>query len=338
MKKYKIAVIYGDGIGPEVMEATLYVLNSLGLNFEFIPVEAGLNAWKKYKNALPEESIDIIKKTDVCLKGPTQTPPGPETFKSPTVTLRKLFDLYANIRPFKSRPGVPAIHKNVNMIIVRENTEGLYSGIEYNINDYSIAIRVITRKASERIARFAFNLAKKEGYKKVTIVHKANVLKITDGLFRNVCLEISKEYSDIITEEMLVDSAAMRIVMNPSDFNIIVTTNLFGDILSDVAAGVTGGLGLAPSANIGDKYALFEAVHGSAPDIAGKGIANPSALILSSAMMLRYLGEEKLGNMIENAINSVLSEGKYLTKDLGGNTKTMEFAKVIVEKLNKQKN
>ncbi|NHV46023.1 MAG: isocitrate/isopropylmalate dehydrogenase family protein [Candidatus Verstraetearchaeota archaeon] len=334
MKKYKIAVIHGDGIGPEVMEATLYVLNNLGLNFEFIPVEAGLNAWKKYKNPLPEETIDIIRRTDACLKGPTQTPPGPETFKSPTVTLRKLLDLYANIRPFKSRPGVPSIHKNVNMIIVRENTEELYSGIEYIIGENSIAIRVITKKASERIARFAFNLARKEGYKKVTIVHKANVLKITDGFFRNICLEVSKEFPDIITEEMIVDSAAMKIVMNPIDFNIIVTTNLFGDILSDVAAGVTGGLGLAPSANIGDKYALFEAVHGSAPDIAGKGIANPSALILSSAMMLKYLGEEKIGKIIENAIDNVLSEGKYLTKDLGGNTKTMEFAKAVVEKIN----
>ncbi|MCS7098259.1 MAG: isocitrate/isopropylmalate dehydrogenase family protein [Candidatus Methanomethyliaceae archaeon] len=334
MTKYKIAVIPGDGIGPEVMEATLYVLNNTNLNLEFIKAEAGLSAWKKYGNPLPQETINTIVNTNACLKGPTQTPPGPGTFRSPTVILRQMLELYANVRPFKSRKGVPSIHNNVDMVIIRENTEGLYTGLEYIIGDAAMAIRIISKRASERIARFAFNFARREGRKKVTIVHKANVLKETCGLFRGICLEISKEYPDVLCEEMLVDTAAMKIAMIPQIFDVIVTTNLFGDILSDEAAGITGGLGLAPSANIGDKYALFEAVHGSAPDIAGKGIANPSAMILSATMMLKYLGEVDVGKRIEAAIDSVIAEGKYTTKDLGGSAGTMDFAKAVVEKLN----
>ncbi|MEM4529034.1 MAG: isocitrate/isopropylmalate dehydrogenase family protein [Candidatus Methanomethylicaceae archaeon] len=334
MVKYKIAVIPGDGIGPEIIEATLYVLSNTNIDFEFIKVDAGLNAWKKYGNPLPKETVDIIKEANACLKGPTQTPPGPGTFRSPTVALRQILDLYANVRPFKSRKGVASLHNNVDMVIIRENTEGLYTGLEYVIGNTTMAIRIISRRASERIARFAFNFAKKEGRRKVTIVHKANVLKETCGLFRNVCIEIAKEYPDILCEEMLVDTAAMKMVMTPQIFDVIVTTNLFGDILSDEAAGIVGGLGLAPSANIGDKYAIFEAVHGSAPDIAGKGIANPTAIILSASMMLKYLGEIEIGKKIEEAIDAVIAEGKNITMDLGGNAKTMDFVKALIEKLN----
>ncbi|MCQ5362864.1 MAG: isocitrate/isopropylmalate dehydrogenase family protein [Candidatus Methanomethylicia archaeon] len=334
-KKYRIAVIPGDGIGPEITEATIYALNHVGLNFEFIRVEAGLGAWQKYGNQLPEETVSVIKSSDACLKGPTQTPPGPGTFKSATVTLRQMLDLYANVRPFKNHPGVQSVHKGVDLIIVRENTEGMYRGLEYNLGDSAIGIRTITRRGSERIARFAFNLARREKRRKVTAVHKANVLKETCGLFRNVCAEIAKEYPDIVFEEMHVDAAAMRIAMKPQDLDVIVTTNLFGDILSDEAAGVVGGLGIAPSANIGDKYAFFEAIHGTAPKHAGKWDANPAAIMLSAAMMLRYLGEVDAGNRFEAAIDAVLEEGKSVTRDLGGSAGTMDFAKAVADKLTK---
>jgi len=334
-KKYRIAVIPGDGIGPEITEAAIYALNHIGLNFEFIRVEAGLGAWQKYGNQLPEETVSVIKSSDACLKGPTQTPPGPGTFKSATVTLRQMLDLYANVRPFKNHPGVQSVHKGVDLIIVRENTEGMYRGLEYNLGDSAIGIRTITRRGSERIARFAFNLARREKRRKVTAVHKANVLKETCGLFRNVCAEIAKEYPDIVFEEMHVDAAAMRIAMKPQDLDVIVTTNLFGDILSDEAAGVVGGLGIAPSANIGDKYAFFEAIHGTAPKHAGKWDANPAAIMLSAAMMLRYLGEVDAGNRFEAAIDAVLEEGKSVTRDLGGSAGTMDFAKAVADKLTK---
>ncbi|MBC7113470.1 MAG: isocitrate/isopropylmalate dehydrogenase family protein [Candidatus Methanomethyliales bacterium] len=334
-KKYKIAVIPGDGIGPEITEAAIYALNHVGLNFEFIKVEAGLGAWQKYGNQLPEETVNVIKSSDACLKGPTQTPPGPGTFKSATVTLRQMLDLYANVRPFKNHPGVQSVHKGVDIIIVRENTEGMYRGLEYNLGDSAIGIRTITRRGSERIARFAFNLARREKRRKVTAVHKANVLKETCGLFRNVCAEIAKEYPDIVFEEMHVDAAAMRIAMKPQDLDVIVTTNLFGDILSDEAAGVVGGLGIAPSANIGDRHAFFEAIHGTAPKHAGKWDANPAAIMLSAAMMLRYLGEVDAGNRFEAAIDAVLEEGKSVTRDLGGSAGTMDFAKAVADKLTK---
>jgi isocitrate dehydrogenase (NAD+) len=332
-RTYKISVITGDGIGPEITEAAIYALNALGLKFEFIKVAAGLNAWEKYGNQLPEETIEIIKSSDACLKGPTQTPPGPGSFRSATVTLRQILDLYANVRPFRNHPNVPSVHKNVDLVIVRENTEGLYSGIEYPIGDSAITIRKITRKGSERIARFAFELARREKRKRVTAVHKANVLKETCGLFRSVCAEVAKGYPDITFDEMHVDAAAMRIAMRPQDIDVIVTTNLFGDVLSDEAAGVVGGLGLAPSANIGDRYAFFEAIHGTAPKHAGKWDANPAAIILSSCMMLKYLGEVDAGNRLEKAIDAVLEEGKTVTRDLGGSAGTMDFAKAVAEKL-----
>lgn len=332
-KTYKIAVITGDGIGPEITEATMLALNSVGLDFEFIKVAAGLNAWEKLGNQLPQETVDTIKASDACLKGPTQTPPGPGSFKSATVTLRQILDLYANVRPFKNHPGVPSVHRGVDIVIVRENTEGLYTGIEYTVGDSALGIRVITRRGSERIAKFAFDLARREKRKKVTVVHKANVLKETCGLFRNVVAEVAKGYPDVLFDEMHVDAAAMRIAMKPQDIDVIVTTNLFGDVLSDETAGVLGGLGIAPSANVGDRFAFFEAIHGSAPKHAGKWDANPVAIMLSASMMLKYLGEFDAGSRFESAIDAVLAEGITVTRDLGGNAGTMDFAKAVAEKL-----
>ena len=332
-KTYKIAVITGDGIGPEITEATMYALNYVGLNFEFTKVAAGLDAWQKLGNQLPQETVEMIKASDACLKGPTQTPPGPGSFRSATVTLRQMLDLYANVRPFKNHPGVPSVHKGVDMVIVRENTEGLYAGIEYSLGESAMGIRIITKKGSQRIAKFAFEYAKREGRRRVTAVHKANVLKETCGLFRSVVADVAKNYPATQFDEMHVDAAAMRIAMKPQDIDVIVTTNLFGDVLSDEAAGVVGGLGIAPSANIGDRYAFFEAIHGTAPKHAGKWDANPAAIMLSGAMMLRYLGEVAAGNKFEAAIDSVLDEGKTVTRDFGGNAGTMDFAKAVSEKL-----
>ena len=334
-KTYRIAVITGDGIGPEITEAAKYALQSVGVTFEFTDVAAGLGAWEKFGNQLPDKTIEIIKASDACLKGPTQTPPGPGSFRSATVTLRQLLDLYANVRPFRNHPGVPSVHKEVDMVIVRENTEGLYSGLEYNLGDSALTICKITKRGSERIARFAFELARREKRRRVTAVHKANVLKETSGLFRNVCTEVSKEYPDLTFDDMHVDAAAMRIAMKPQDLDVIVTTNLFGDILSDEVAGVVGGLGIAPSANMGEKYAFFEAIHGTAPKHAGKGDANPAAIMLSASMMLKHLGDVDAGTKFENAIDAVLEEGRTITRDFGGTAGTMDFAKAVAEKLSK---
>lgn len=334
-RNYKIAVITGDGIGPEITEATMLALEAIGLNLEFIKVAAGLNAYEKYGDQLPQETIDTIMSADACLKGPTQTPPGPGSFKSATVELRQTLDLYANVRPFKNHPGVPSVHKGVDMIIVRENTEGLYKGIEYTVGDAALGIRVITRRGSERIAKYAFELARREKRRKVTAVHKANVLKETCGLFRNVVAGVAAGYPDIQFDEMHVDAAAMRIAMKPQDIDVIVTTNLFGDVLSDEVAGIVGGLGIAPSANVGDKYAFFEAIHGSAPKHAGKWDANPAAIMFSAAMMLRHIGELEAGNRFEAAIDQVLGEGRVVTRDLGGNAGTLDFARAVAERLRK---
>lgn len=332
-RTYKISVITGDGIGPEITEAAMYALERVGLNFEFIRVAAGLDAWQKLGNQLPPETVESIKASDACLKGPTQTPPGPGSFKSATVTLRQALDLYANVRPIRNHPGVSSVHQGVDMVIVRENTEGLYAGIEYALGDAALGVRVITRKGSQRIGKFAFDLAKRERRKKVTVVHKANVLKETCGLFRNIVAQVAQGYPEIQFDEMHVDAAAMRIAMKPQDIDVIVTTNLFGDVLSDEAAGVVGGLGIAPSANVGERYAFFEAIHGSAPKHAGKGDANPTAIMLSAAMMMRYLGEIEAGSRFESAIDAVLKEGKTVTRDLGGSAGTMDFAKAVAEKL-----
>ncbi|HIP63055.1 MAG TPA: NAD-dependent isocitrate dehydrogenase [Archaeoglobus profundus] len=323
----KIVVIPGDGIGKEVMEAAMLVLEELDLPFEYIYMEAGDECAKKYGTPLPEETIEACKESDAVLFGAVG-----ETAADVIVRLRFELDTFANVRPAKSFRGVKALYDNVDIIIVRENTECLYKGFEFEFNGIAQAVRVITRKGSERIAKFAFELARREGRKKVTVLHKANVMKKTCGLFRDVCREVAKMYPDIEYNEYYIDAGCMYLVMDPWRFDVILTTNMFGDIVSDLAAGLVGGLGLAPSANIGEKYALFEPVHGSAPDIAGKGIANPTAMILSACMMLKHLGYREEALKVEKAVEATIAEGKT-TPDLGGNLKTMEMAKEIVKKL-----
>jgi isocitrate dehydrogenase (NAD+) len=332
-KKIDIVVIPGDGVGPEITNATLHVLKNLNLKLNFIVREAGYKVWKKTGRPISEKTIDEIREKKICLKGPTTTPAGPGTYKSVAATLRQSLDLYANVRPIKSRAGIKCLYDDLDFVIVRENTEDLYRGLEYTMGNVAIGLRVISRRGSERIAKFAFELARREGRKKVTAVHKANIFKETCGMFRNSCAKVAKKYPNIKFEEMHIDAAALKILLNPKDFEVIVTTNLFGDILSDEAAGLVGGLGLASSANIGDECAMFEPVHGTAPDIAGKGVANPSAMILASVMMLKHLGEKKSAVKLEEALNRVLADGKVLTRDLGGSARTMAMAEKIVDNL-----
>lgn len=334
MPKTRIAVIRGDGIGPEVIDSTKEVLLNLDLNLEFVHFEAGNEHMKKKGNQIDDETIEEIRRMDACLKGPTQTPFGRKTPRGVAPTIREKLDLYANLRPIKARQGVRCLFPQTDLFLVRENTEGLYKGLEYKSGKSAFGIRVITESGSERIARFAFNLAKKEKRRKVTAVHKANVLKETCGLFLSTCQRIAKEFPEIEFEDAIVDATALRLITKPEQFDIIVTTNLFGDILSDECAGLIGGLGMTPSANIGDAYALFEPVHGSAPDIAGKGIANPSATILSSVLMLEYLGENSSAKKLEKALNQVLAEGKKITPDIGGKAGTSELTQAVIEKLN----
>ncbi|MBR0270720.1 MAG: NAD-dependent isocitrate dehydrogenase [Methanobrevibacter sp.] len=328
---YDIAIISGDGIGNEVMEASEYLLDKLDLNFNFKYGEAGFDCFNKNGTTLPEETIKIAKSSDATLFGASTSTPGQP---SPIINLRKELDVYANLRPIKSYKGVKSIKENIDFIIVRENTEGLYSQIEYGDSEKVIAERVITRKASEKISEMAFKLAsRRKKQNKVTCVHKSNVLKKTDGVFKESFYNVAKKYPQINTEDFYVDATAMYLITNPENFDVIVSTNLFGDILSDESAGLVGGLGLAPSGNIGDKYGLFEPVHGSAPDIAGEGIANPCSMILSTAMMLDYIGEKEIASKINNAVESVVAKGKVLTPDLGGKAKTMEMTEAIVSEV-----
>lgn len=326
----EIAVIPGDGIGPEVMEVTLELLNCLDIKFKYTEAPAGNRCFKQTGTTIPEETIETARQADVTLFGAVTTVPGQ---KSAIITLRKELDLFANIRPIKSYHGIKSIYQDLDLVIIRENTEGLYSGIEIETESGATALRVITTKASERICKFAFDHARITGRKKVTAVHKANVLKITDGLFRDKFYQVAGQYTDIEADDKYVDAMAMFMVTKPQEFDCIVTTNLFGDILSDEGAGLVGGLGLAPSANIGKNNGLFEPVHGSAPDIAGKGIANPSAMILSAVMMLKYLKEYEEADRLDKALADVLRDGKYLPVDLGGNSKTIEMAREIKLKL-----
>ncbi len=321
----RIAVIPGDGIGKEVVEAAMLILENLNLPFQYVWLEAGDEAEKKYGKALPDKTLEEVKKCRAVLFGAAG-----ETAADVIVKLRQELETYANVRPAKSFRGVKSIHSNVDMVIVRENTECLYKGIEFEVDGVAEAVRIISRKASERIVRFAFELAKREGRKRVTALHKANVMRKTCGLFKRVFYEVAKEYGEIEANDYYIDAACMYIAMDPWRFDVIVTTNMFGDIISDLAAGIVGGLGLAPSANIGDEYAIFEPVHGAAFDIAGKGIANPTAMILTASMMLRHLGFEEEAKKVERAVEKVLAEGKT-TPDLGGNLKTMEMAEEILK-------
>jgi len=327
---YKLALIPGDGIGPEVIKALLHILDATNLEFDYTTVQAGDAYYKETGITIPEETVSTAKKADATLFGAVTTVPG---HKSAIITLRKELDLFANLRPVKSYPGINSIFKDLDLLIVRENTEGLYSGIEEYTPDGAIALRIVTRAASDRICRFAFKYAEQHNRNQITAVHKANVLKKTDGIFRESFFKVSEEFPDLNSDEKYVDATAMFLITRPHDFDVIVTTNLFGDILSDEGAGLVGGLGMIPSANIGDKNALFEPVHGSAPDIAGLWISNPSAMILSAVMMMDYLGEADEARKLEVALQEVLSQGKVLTPDLGGSSKTMEMAEEIRSKL-----
>ncbi|MGF7056619.1 isocitrate/isopropylmalate dehydrogenase family protein [Brassicibacter mesophilus] len=330
---YRITLIPGDGIGPEVTSAAKKIIDACGLNIEWDVVEAGANVMETYKTPLPDHVIDSIKKNRIALKGPITTPIG-TGFRSVNVALRQKLNLYANIRPVKSYEGIPSIHKNVDFIIVRENTEDLYAGVEHMVGeDAAESIKIITKKASDRIVKFAFELAQKEGKKKVTAVHKANIMKLSDGLFLKCAKQYANEHREIGFEDVIVDAMCMKLVQNPQAYEVIVAPNLYGDILSDLSAGLVGGLGLAPGANIGDDVAVFEPVHGSAPDIAGQNLANPTSTLLSGIMMLKYIGEFDFAEKIEKALTEVLREGNKLTKDMGGTLGTDEFANAIIQKM-----
>ncbi len=339
MKEYKVSLIEGDGIGPELTKATLAVLDSaqkkFGIKLSIVESQAGDTTLAKRGVALPEDTVEKIKASHVCLKGPVG-----ETAADVIVKLRLMFDLYANLRPIKSYPRSGAMRSDIDMMFVRENTEDLYKGIEFSLGDTAIAMRVITRKNTERIARRGFEIARKRnGKKKVTAIHKANVMRVTDGLFRSVCSEVSKQYPDIAYNELYVDAASMRLIKEPQEFDVLVTPNLFGDILSDEAAQLIGGLGMAPGANIGDNFALFEPIHGSAPNRAGKQTANPISMILAAKMMLDWLGERyndpnclKAGAAIEASTIKALQSGSTVP-DCGGKATTQGMAEAIAAAL-----
>ena len=331
-----ITVIRGDGIGPEIMDATLHVLDSMNLGLQYEFADAGLVALEKHGELLPAATMDSIRKNRIALKSPLTTPVG-EGFSSINVELRKRFDLYANVRPAKSFPNTKSrFPSGVDLVTVRENTEGAYIGEGQSLSEdgeTAVLTQKVTRRGSERIVRYAFELARKTGRKKVTVVHKANILKSTSGLFLRTARTVAAEYPDIQCNEMIVDNTCMQLVMRPEQFDIIVTTNLFGDIISDLCAGLVGGLGLAPGANIGTDAAIFEAVHGSAPDIAGKGIANPCALLLGAAQMLDHLGLTDKAERLRAAIIATLEAKDSLTPDLGGEGNTLGFAKAIASRI-----
>ncbi len=329
----KGTLIAGDGIGPEVVAATVRVLEATGVVIEWDAQMAGVMAIATEGTPLPQKTIDSIRKHGLALKGPTTTPVG-GGHASINVALRKTLDLYANVRPIKSLPGVKSRYQNVDLVIVRENTEDLYSGLEHIVVPGVVeSIKVISEKASTRIARFAFAYARANGRKRISAVHKANIMKLSDGLFLDCCAKVAVEYPDIKYDEIIVDNCCMQLVLDPTRFDMLLLPNLYGDIVSDLCAGFVGGLGLAPGANIGEKGATFEAVHGSAPDIAGRNLANPIALILSGAMLLDYIGENAAGVRVRDAVASVLLEGTHIPRDLGGSASTSEVAEAIATRI-----
>lgn len=359
MRVYNITLIPGDGVGPEVIDSAVRCIECAGVEVKWDTQIAGENAIKKYKTPLPDSIINSIKKNGVALKGPITTPVG-KGFRSVNVALRKSLDLFANIRPAKMFPGVETLYKNVDIVVIRENTEDLYSGIEFEKGKYdtkkllqliretkkenlrsdsSVSLKIISQKATEKIVKFAFNYATENKRKKVTVVHKANILKYTDGLFLEVARRIAKKYPDIKFEDKIVDNMAMQLVQKPEQYDVLVTPNLYGDILSDLCAGLVGGLGLAYSGNIGEKYAVFEPVHGSAPKYAGKNKVNPTAAILAGVMMLKHLGEDEASDLIEKSVIKVLREGKHVTYDLKSNNPvgTKEMTKTIIKYMQKCK-
>ena len=337
VKTYNIAVLNGDGIGPEVTAATIKVFDAvqktLDFKLNYIYGEAGAHCIPEYGTNLPKETVEMIKKTDACLKGPMTTLEEPGSPVSVAVTLRRMFNLYANVRPCKSFPNVESLKPDIDLVIVRENTEGLYSGHEALLAPgVSVAFRIITTEASTRVAEHAFKLAMQRK-KHLTYVHKGNILRITDGVFKDAVKEVQKRYPEVTVDDLHIDAATMQLIKQPATYDVMVTTNLFGDILSDEAAQVTGSLGLAAGANIGDSYGMFEPVHGSAPKYAGMNRVNPIATILAGALMLNYLGEKEAAKKIEAAVVAVLVEGKVRTADLGGKATTSDMADAIVEKI-----
>ncbi len=328
-----ITLIRGDGIGPEVTQQAVRIIRATGANIDFEEYDAGIPAIERCGQLLPDELMESIKRNRVALKGPITTPVG-GGFRSINITLRQAFGLYANVRRAFSYEGIETPFRNVDIITVRENTEGLYCGIEETPDeDTAKSVRLITRAASEKVIRYSFEMAKMLGRKKVTAVHKANILKETDGLFLRVFEDIAKDYPGITHDTAIVDACAMKLVTDPQSFDVIVTTNLFGDILSDLTSGLVGGLGLTCGNNIGDDAAIFEAIHGSAPDIAGKGIANPAALICAASEMLHHTGYEKEALAVEAALRKTFADGKHFTKDLGGDETTEGFANAVIDNL-----
>ena len=326
-------MIPGDGIGPEVVDSVVRVIDAAGVKIEWEKVEAGAHALEKYGTVLPENVIESVKRNGVALKGPVGTPVG-EGFRSVSVKLRKDLNLYANLRPIKSLKGIKSKYDNVDLIVVRENTEGLYSGIEHEVVPGVVeSLKIITEKASTRIAKYAFQYAKEKHRKKITAIHKANIMKLSDGLFLDCARKVSLDYPQIQYDEMIVDNACMQLILNPHQFDVLLLENLYGDIISDLCAGLIGGLGVAPGANIGHKRAVFEAIHGNAPDIAGKNIANPIALILSSVLMLEYIGENDAAERISTAVHKIVMKGESLTPDLGGVGTTTEITERIIKEL-----
>nr|WP_277997577.1 MULTISPECIES: isocitrate/isopropylmalate dehydrogenase family protein [unclassified Moorella (in: firmicutes)] len=330
-----VTLIPGDGTGPELIAAARRVLDASGAELEWEVVAAGETAQEKYGSVLPEETLASIRKNGVALKGPITTPVG-TGFRSVNVALRKELDLYANIRPARNLPNVPSRYQGVDLVIFRENTEDLYAGIEHMVGEEAAeSIKIITRKGSERIARAAFEYARRNGRKRVTAGHKANIMKFSDGLFLRTFYEVAQDYPDLTADDRIVDNLSMQLVQKPEQYDVLVLPNLYGDILSDLCAGLVGGLGVAPGANIGDRAAVFEPIHGSAPKYAGQNKVNPLATILSGVMMLEHLGEKEAAARIQKAILAVLAEGKYLTYDLGGTAGTSEMADAIVRQLEK---
>src|SRR5690348_4952962 len=333
---HRITLIPGDGIGPEVTKATVRILEATGVKFEWETYEAGAEAFEKYKEYIPKELNESIERTRVGLKGPVTTPIG-GGFASINVELRKRFELYANFRPIRNLPHIPTRYPDVDLIIVRENTEGLYSGIEHEVVPGVVeSLKIITAKASTRIARFAFEYARKNKRKRIHAIHKANIMKLSDGLFLRCSRKVSREYPEITYGEHIVDNTCMQLVTNPYQYDMLLLENLYGDIISDLCAAFVGGLGLVPGANLGDHAAVFEAVHGSAPDIAGKNIANTTAVIRSALLMLRHLGEHDAALQLRNALEKVYRTREKLTRDVGGKAGTSEFADSVIEAMESQ--
>jgi isocitrate dehydrogenase (NAD+) len=330
---YTVTLIPGDGIGPEVVNATVRILEATGVKFEWESYAAGAQAYEKYHEYIPKELTASIERTHIGLKGPVTTPIG-GGFSSINVALRKQFELFANFRPIINLPGVPTRYPGVDLIVVRENTEGLYSGIEHEVVPGVVeSLKIITEKASTRIARFAFEYARRFKRKKIHAIHKANIMKLSDGLFIRCSRNISREYPEITYGEHIVDNTCMQLVMNPYQYDMLLLENLYGDIISDLCSAFVGGLGLVPGANFGRECAIFEAVHGSAPDIAGKDLANPTAVLRSGILMLHHVGEENAANHIDAALAHVYTEKKHITRDVGGTAGTSEFANAVIEAL-----